>query len=58
MSKSYKVVLSGTGRQFMTIVVSPEFTLKELNKMIREGINATVVDQRSDIVDKRYVDVE
>lgn len=56
LPKSYRVVSNKDGEQFMTIICSQEFTLKELNRLLQHGMSCTVIDQRSDIVNKKYVD--
>lgn len=58
MSKSYKVVHRETGEGVMTIIVSDHWTLKNLNKLLQTGMNVVVTDERSALVDKRYVDVK
>lgn len=57
MAKSYKVVSSKTGEYFMAIIVSDGVRLKTLNDLFRNGMNVTVTDERSHMVNKKVVDV-
>lgn len=52
---SYKV-FTKTGKQFMTIIVSKQFSLKDLNEYIQAGTNCVVVNQRSGLVNHDFVD--
>lgn len=54
--KSYKIVASTTGEPVFILIASKEWSLKELNDLCRKGMNVTVVDERSDLVNKDYVD--
>lgn len=55
-AKSFKVYISKTGTPLMSIIVHPGFTAEKLTKLFRDGLNVTVVDTPSALVDKNYVD--
>lgn len=52
---SYKVVDKDGGGAFV-IIVNKSVPLKELNRLLRNGMSVTAIDERSALVDKRYVD--
>jgi len=54
--KSYKVFTADTGELLMVIVLFDSFSLTELNRLFKNGMNVTVVDERSKLVNKNYVD--
>ena len=53
--RSYRVYTKD-GSQFLSIVTSNHWTLKELNDLFQNGMAVVVVDQRSDLVNKNMVD--
>lgn len=55
-AKSYKVYTSRTGELFMTVICNAGATAEQLTKLLNNGIKVTIVDERSAIVDKDYVE--
>ena len=54
--KSYKIYNTIDGK-LEFVLISPNYReLKELNGLIRDGMKCVVTDQRSELVDKRFVD--
>lgn len=53
--KSYKV-FSRDGGQVFTIICGNFWTVKELNDLFQKGMKVTVIDQRSELVNKNIVD--
>jgi hypothetical protein len=57
-ARSFKVVVSKTGESLMVIIAGGAWTAEALNRLIRNGMNATVLDQRSELVNKALVDTD
>ena len=52
---SYKVYATD-GEQVMVIIVPKKNTLKILNESLQHGLRVVVVDERSALVNKEFVD--
>ena len=54
--KSWKIVDKEDGNLQMIIIAPIDFTHKDLNRLIQNGMKCVVLDQRSELVNKELVE--
>lgn len=56
--KSWTIVDKRYGERQMVLIVGDHLSQEGLNRLIQNGMNCVVIDERSNLVNKKYVDKE